>query len=217
MLVAGAGAALLGPGAANAAPVAPGTPAAPAAPMAYPAPPPKLTVSHATIKVGKKIKLKGKGYDANEYIRISVTTDIIQFDGPHAMPDSSIVTEERVKTDKHGKFEVSFKLSQAGDTTVKAKGEDSHLTATVKVEVKPKKKKKHHNAALAAPAGTDRLADTTAHDATLAGKTTLLASDSKAVETGAIRTPLGALGTLALLLGGGLLMGRSLRRRGSTE
>jgi len=124
MIAAAAGAALVGPGAANAAPAT--------AANAYPAPPPSVTVNAGSVTPGRTIQVSGMGFGTNEPVLFNVVYRIIP-GTPALQPPfpGSAVFRADTKGDVHAHVALTF----PGYATISVTGLRSHKTARVTVRV----------------------------------------------------------------------------------
>ena len=123
--------------------------AAPTDPGGYPAQSPLLTVTSGSVKVGGSVTVTGHGFQSGEGIDISVTY------GPanHALGSGGPVAQPAALTLRHGvgrtvstahavaaldgDFSAQVPLTQAGNATITATGEQSHLSGVATVSVLP--------------------------------------------------------------------------------
>jgi hypothetical protein len=131
------------PAAASAAP----TSAAPGDASSYPAQSPLLTVSAGSVNVGSSVTVTGSGFDAGESVDLSVTyapsSHALGASGPQAQPAAfslrhdaaRVVSAVHVVASKDGRFSTQLSLSQAGNATITATGEQSHVSLTAAVTV----------------------------------------------------------------------------------
>jgi len=119
-----------------------------AAPSAYPAQSPLLTLSAGSVKVGNSITVTGSGFQAGESVDLSVTyasssTHALGSGGPQAQPAAFTLRHDagRVVSAGHalaaqdGGFSTQISLTQAGNATITATGEQSHVSLTATVTV----------------------------------------------------------------------------------
>lgn len=135
MLVVGAGAALLSPGVASAAPEGYGHGAGGvggAAGGAYPAPKPTLTVNAASVTTGRTVRIAGSGFRKGEpvvvVVRYRITLRSAAF--PPAWGQGGIT-----RANAQGKVMSRVSLNYPGYATISVKGLKSHKTASVTVRV----------------------------------------------------------------------------------
>jgi hypothetical protein len=119
-----------------------------AAPGNYPAQSPLLTVSAGSVKVGSSVTVTGSGFQAGESVDISVTyasssTHALGASGPQAQPaaltlrhdaDRAVSTGHALAA-QDGGFSTQISLTQAGNATITATGEQSHVSLTAAVTV----------------------------------------------------------------------------------
>jgi hypothetical protein len=135
MLVVGAGAALLSPGVASAAPEGYGHGAGGAGGVAggaYPAPKPTLTVNAASVTTGRAVRISGSGFRKGEpvaiVVRYRITLRSAAF--PPAWGQGGIA-----RANDQGKVMSRVSLNYPGYATITVKGLKSHKTASVTVRV----------------------------------------------------------------------------------
>lgn len=123
--------------------------AAPADPSGYPAQGPLLTVSAGSTKVGGSVIVTGHGFQSGEVVDISVTYG----PGSHALGSGGPVAQPAAFTVRHsvgrtvaaahavattdGAFSTQISLTEAGNATITATGEESHLSVDAIVSVLP--------------------------------------------------------------------------------
>jgi hypothetical protein len=211
MLVATAGAALLGSGAATAAPAPAPSPPVAGGPQSYPPPPPVFTTNRGTVKVGQKARVSGNHFGYVERVTLTI---VYQPSGRRAV----IV----VTTDRFGRFGASVTLRIAGSATITAFGRTSHFSASVTITVR---RKRGPRAAAAAPSPTGTLS--TYNPLVLANGPVGLAgggqgagngnadlvANSNDLTPGGSQFPLGAVGGAVALIAGVLLTLLAFRRR----
>ncbi|HTC69847.1 MAG TPA: hypothetical protein VK662_09790 [Acidothermaceae bacterium] len=137
------------PAAASAAPssAAPSAPSS-AAPGGYPAQSPLLTVSAGSVKVGSSVTVTGSGFQAGENVDLSVTyasssNHALGASGPQAQPAAltlrhdagRVVSAGHAIAAQNGGFTTQISLTQAGNATITATGEQSHVSLTANVAV----------------------------------------------------------------------------------
>jgi hypothetical protein len=127
MVAAVAGAALISPGVACAAPAVPAV-------AAYPAPPPSLTVSSPSVTTGRTVRVLGNGFVAGERVavvlRYRITLRSAGF-GPVYAPHISGGS----RADDQGKVHARVTLTVPGYATVTVRGLRSHKSASVTIRV----------------------------------------------------------------------------------
>ena len=135
MLVVGAGAALLSPGVASAAPEGYGHGAGGAggaAGGAYPAPKPTLMVNAASVTTGRAVRIAGSGFRKGEpvviVVRYRITLHSPAF--PPAWGQGGVT-----RANAQGKVMSRVSLNYPGYATISVKGLKSHKTASVTVKV----------------------------------------------------------------------------------
>jgi hypothetical protein len=123
--------------------------AAPAESSGYPAQRPLLTVSSGSTKVGGSVVVTGHGFKSDEVVDISVTyapaSHALGSGGPVAQPAAFTVRHSVGRTvsaahavaASNGAFSQQISLTQAGNATIAATGEQSHLTLDATVSVLP--------------------------------------------------------------------------------
>jgi hypothetical protein len=133
--------------AAASAPAAASSSAAPAESSGYPAQKPLLTVSSGSAKVGGSVVVTGHGFKSDEIVDISVTyaaaSHALGSGGPVAQPAAFTVRHGVGRTvsaahavaGSNGAFSQQISLTQAGNATIAATGEQSHLTLDATVSV----------------------------------------------------------------------------------
>jgi hypothetical protein len=114
----------------------------------YPAQGPMLTLSSGSVNVGGTVIVTGRGFQSGESVEISVTYPA----GSHALGGSGgpvaqpaaltlrhsvgrTVTAAHALATNDGQFSTKISLTQAGNATVTATGEQSHLNLTANVMV----------------------------------------------------------------------------------
>lgn len=123
--------------------------AASADPSSYPAQSPLLTVTSGSIKVGGSVTITGRGFDSGEGIDISVT----YASASHALGSGGVVAQPAAFPLRHGvdrtvsaahalaaadgEFSAQVPLTQAGNATITAIGEQSHVRVVATVSVLP--------------------------------------------------------------------------------
>jgi hypothetical protein len=123
---------------------APSSPAS-ADPGGYPAQGPLLTVTSGTVEVGGSVTVSGRGFQSGEVVDLVVTY------GPanHALGSGGPVAQSAAFTLRHGvahatahavatpagDFSAQVQLTQAGNATITATGEESHLSGAANVSV----------------------------------------------------------------------------------
>jgi hypothetical protein len=125
---------------------APSSPAS-ADPGGYPAQSPLLTVTSGTVKLGGSVTVTGRGFQSGEVVDISVTygpaSHALGSGGPVAQPaaftlrhgvEPAIATAHAVAASDGG-FSAQVPLTQAGNATITATGEQSHLSVAATVSV----------------------------------------------------------------------------------
>jgi hypothetical protein len=142
-VVATAGTALVGPGAAIAAP-APAAPPATTTPQAYPPPAPSLTTNHGTIRAGGSVRLTGRHFGFRDRVRLTIRYPT----GPIHGRTRSLV----VRTDRQGNFRVTVRLTRPGRASITARGLRWHKHAAVTVRVL--RRHRPHTAPAGPPAGS---------------------------------------------------------------
>jgi len=118
-------------------------------PGGYPAQSPLLTVTSGTVKVGGSVTVNGHGFQSGEVVDISVTY------GPasHALGSGGPVAQPAAFTLRHGvehtvvaahaaaaptgDFSAQVALTQTGNATITATGEQSHMSVAATVSVLP--------------------------------------------------------------------------------
>ncbi len=123
--------------------------AAPAVSSGYPAQRPLLTVSSGSTKVGGSVVVTGHGFKGDEIVDISVTyapaSHALGSGGPVAQPAAFTLRHDVARTvsaahavaAKDGAFSKQISLTQSGNATIAATGEQSHLTLDATVSVLP--------------------------------------------------------------------------------
>lgn len=154
------GAAIAAPSAAAASSPAPSAPASsPASPSSaasstdtggYPAQGPMLTLSAGSVNLGGSVIVTGRGFQSGESVDISVTYPAGSHalgsggpGGPSVQPAAfslrhsvgRTVTAAHALATQDGQFSTKISLTQSGNATVTATGEQSHLNLTAKVMV----------------------------------------------------------------------------------
>jgi hypothetical protein len=115
----------------------------------YPAQSPLLTVSSGSVSVGGSVTVTGHGFQGGEGVDISVT----YAPASHALGSGGPVAQSAAFTPRHsvgrtasaahmvaasdGTFSTQVSLTQAGNATITATGEQSHLTVAATVSVAP--------------------------------------------------------------------------------
>jgi hypothetical protein len=135
MLVVGAGAALLSPGVASAAPEGYGHGAGGAggaAGGAYPAPKPTLMVNAASVTTGRAVRIAGSGFRKGEPVIITVRYRITLHSPafPPAWGQGGVT-----RANGQGKVMSRVSLNYPGYATITVKGLKSHKTASATVRV----------------------------------------------------------------------------------
>jgi hypothetical protein len=115
----------------------------------YPAQSPLLTVTSGTVKVGGSVTVTGHGFASGEVVDLSVTY------GPasHALGSGGPVAQPAAFTLRHGvahtviaahavaaptgDFSAQVPLTQTGNATITATGEQSHMSVVATVSVVP--------------------------------------------------------------------------------
>ncbi len=115
----------------------------------YPAQGPLLTVTSGTVKVGGSVTVTGHGFQGGEVVDLSVTY------GPasHALGSGGPVAQPAAFTLRHGvahtvlaahavaamdgDFSAQVPLTQTGNATITATGEQSHMSVAATVSVVP--------------------------------------------------------------------------------
>jgi hypothetical protein len=116
------------------------------APSGYPAQSPQLTLSAGSVKVDGFVIVTGSGFQAGESVDLSVTyptasPHALGSGGPQAQPAALTLRHDAGQLAGHaiaaqnGGFSTRISLTQAGNATVTATGEQSHLTLTATVTV----------------------------------------------------------------------------------
>jgi hypothetical protein len=147
------GAAIVAPSAAAASspvaspPAASSLAASPADTGGYPAQGPMLTLSSGSVNVGGSVIVNGRGFQSGESVDISVTypagSHALGSGGPVAQPAAlslrrsvgRTVTAAHALATQDGQFSTKISLTQAGNATVTATGEQSHLSLTATLTV----------------------------------------------------------------------------------
>jgi hypothetical protein len=116
-------------------------------PGGYPAQSPLLTVTSGTVKVGGSVTVSGQGFQGGEVIDISVTygpaNHALGSGGPTAQPAAFTLHHDVVLpaaiahavATPAGAFSAQVPLTQAGNATITAVGEQSHMTVVATVSV----------------------------------------------------------------------------------
>jgi hypothetical protein len=138
------------PGAAAAtAPVAASPAPSSADPGGYPAQGPQLTLSAGSVGVGGSVMVTGRGFQVGESVDISVTyppaAHALGSGGPTAQPAAftlrhsagRLVSAGHALAGGDGGFSMRITLTQAGNATVMATGEQSHVSLTAPISVLP--------------------------------------------------------------------------------
>jgi hypothetical protein len=115
----------------------------------YPAQSPLLTVSSGSVSVGGSVLVTGRGFQSGEGVDISVTYSPAN----HALGSSGPVAQPAALTLRHsagrpvsavhalatsdGEFSTHVSLTQQGNATITATGEQSHLSVAATVSVLP--------------------------------------------------------------------------------
>jgi hypothetical protein len=123
---------------------APSSPASPD-PGGYPAQSPLLTVTSGTVKVGGAVTVTGRGFTSGEVIDIFVTygpaNHALGSGGPVAQPAAFTFRHDVARATMHavaassGEFSAQVPLTQAGNATITATGEQSHMSVVATVSV----------------------------------------------------------------------------------
>jgi len=112
----------------------------------YPAQSPLLTVSSGSVSVGGSVTVTGHGFQGGEGVDISVTyapaSHALGSGGPVAQPAAfalrhSAVSAMHALAASDGEFSTRVPLTQAGNATITATGEQSHLSVAATVSVLP--------------------------------------------------------------------------------
>jgi hypothetical protein len=113
----------------------------------YPAQGPMLTLSSGSVNVGGSVTVTGRGFQSGENVDISVTypagSHALGSGGPVAQPAAltlrhsagRTVTVAHALATQDGQFSTKISLTQAGNATVTATGEQSHLNLTAALTV----------------------------------------------------------------------------------
>jgi hypothetical protein len=118
--------------------------AASADPSGYPAQSPLLTVTSGSVRVGGSITVSGRGFQGGEDVDISVTygsaNHALGSAGPVAQPAAftlrhSVDRAARAIATPDGFFSAQVSLTQAGNATITAVGERSHVSVVATVSV----------------------------------------------------------------------------------
>jgi hypothetical protein len=116
-------------------------------PGGYPAQSPLLTVTSGTVKVGGSVTVSGQGFQGGEVIDISVTygpaNHALGSGGPTAQPAAFSLRHDVVHptaiahavATPAGAFSAQVPLTEAGNATITAVGEQSHMTVVATVSV----------------------------------------------------------------------------------
>ncbi|HEY3926255.1 MAG TPA: hypothetical protein VGL75_16965 [Acidothermaceae bacterium] len=116
-------------------------------PGGYPAQSPLLTVTSGTVKVGGSVTVSGQGFQGGEVIDISVTygpaNHALGSGGPTAQPVAFTLHHGVVQpaaiahavATPAGAFSARVPLTQAGNATITAVGEQSHMSVVATVSV----------------------------------------------------------------------------------
>jgi hypothetical protein len=115
----------------------------------YPAQGPLLTLSAGSVSVGGSVTVTGRGFQSGESVDISVTyppsAHALGSGGPTAQPAAltlrhsagRLVSAGHALATANGEFSLRITLTQAGNATVSAIGEQSHVSLTAPISVLP--------------------------------------------------------------------------------
>ena len=112
----------------------------------YPAQSPLLTVSSGIVSVGGAVTVTGHGFQGGEGVDISVTygsaSHALGSGGPTAQPAAfalrhGAVSAVHALAASNGEFTTRVPLTQTGNATITATGEQSHLSVAATVSVLP--------------------------------------------------------------------------------
>jgi hypothetical protein len=126
---------------------APPSSAASSEPGGYPAQSPLLTVTSGSVKVGGSVTVTGHGFQSGEVVDLTVTyapsSHALGSGGPVAQPAAFTVRHGAGRTVSaahavaatDGEFSAQVPLTQAGNATITATGEQSHMSVAATVSV----------------------------------------------------------------------------------
>jgi hypothetical protein len=141
------GAAAFATPAAASSPAASSPAASPADTGGYPAQGPMLTLSSGSVNVGGSVMVTGRGFESGENVDVSVTypagSHALGSGGPVAQPAAltlrysvgRTVSAAHTLAAHDGGFSTKISLTQAGNATITATGQQSHVSLTAALTV----------------------------------------------------------------------------------